>query len=186
MPEKEFSEEVKWFLRSLQLIQDEFAESVGGQIVTTDKDGNLVTKMSGAQRVCKLIMDTEEGKKKCGEAYKTALSLVKSMKEAAFMDCHAGYASLWVPVKVKGEIVGSITGCGGRYDRGESEEKLREKFSKLADEIGIEDKEDFLKAAVDEISPVSEEEMRKRAERLAKLVGVLAEETALKEVFGVK
>jgi len=185
MVEKQFSEEAKWFLNNLQLIQDDFAKSVGGQIVTTDKGGNLVTKMSGAQRVCKLIMGTEKGKEKCGEAYKTALSLVKSMKEAAFMDCHAGYASLWVPVKIKGEIVGSITGCGGRYDRGESDEELRERYSKLADELGITDKEDFLKAAVDEISPVSEEEMKERSERLAKLVGVLAEETALKEVFGI-
>ena len=102
------------------------------------------------------------------------------------MDCYAGYASLWVPIKVRGEIVGSITGCGGRYDRGESKEGLREKFAKLADELGVEDKEDFLKAAIDEISPVREEEMKKRAERLSKLVGILAEETALSEVFGVE
>ena len=186
MPEKKLSEEAQWFLRNLQKIQDDFAESVGGQIITTDKEGNLVTKMSGAQRVCKLIMATEEGKRKCGEAYKTALSLIRTMKEPAFMDCYAGYASLWVPIKVKGEIVGSITGCGGRYDRGESQEELREKYSKLAEELGIEDKEDFLKAAVDEIGePVTTTEMQKRAERLSKLVGILAEETALAEVFGV-
>lgn len=184
MPEKKPSEEAQWFLRNLQKLQDDFAESVGAQIVTTDKEGNLVTKMSGAQRACQLIMAVEEGKKKCGEAYKTALSLVKTMKDPVFMDCYAGYASLWVPIKVKGEIVGSITGCGGRYDRGESKEELREKFSRLADELGIENKEDFLKAAVDEIKPVTEEEMRKRAERLAKLVGILAEETALGEIFG--
>ena len=186
MPEKKLSEEAQWFLRNLQKLQDDFAESVGGQIVTTDKEGNLVTKMSGAQRVCKLIMATEEGKKKCGECYKTALSLVRTMKEAAFIDCYAGYASLWVPIRIKGEIVGSITGCGGRYDRGESQEELREKYSKLAEELGIEDKEDFLKAAVEEIkNPITEGEMKKRAERLSKLVGILAEETALSEVFGV-
>ena len=55
----------------------------------------------------------------------------------------------------------------------------------MAGELGIEDKEDFLKAAIDEIKIlVTEEEMKKRAERLAKLVAILAEETALKEVFG--
>jgi len=185
MSEKEFSKEAKWFVRNIQVIQDEFAESIGAQIVTTDKNGELVTEMSGAQRVCKLIMGTEKGKERCGEAYKTALSLVKSLKESAFMDCHAGYASLWIPIKVKGEVVGSITGCGGRYNRGESEDELKEKFSKLADELGIEDKEDFLKAAIAEISPVTEEEVKERAERLSKLVSVLAEETALKEVFVV-
>ncbi|MDI6883478.1 MAG: PocR ligand-binding domain-containing protein, partial [Patescibacteria group bacterium] len=178
------SEEAQWFLRNLQKLQDDFAESVGAQIVTTDKRGELVTKMSGTQRVCKLIMATEGGKKKCEECYKMALSLVRTQKEPAFMDCYAGYASLWVPIKVKGEIVGSITGCGGRYDRGESQEELREKYSKLADELGIEDKEDFLKAAVDEVrNPITEVEMKKRAERLSKLVGILVEETALSEVF---
>lgn len=183
---KELSEEAQWFLRNLQKLQDDFAESVGGQIIITDKEGNLVTKMSGAQRVCQLIMGTEGGKKKCGEALKTVLSLVKTMKESAFMDCYAGYAALQVPIKVNGEIVGSITGCGGRYDRGESREELRKKYLKLADELGIKDKEDFLKAAVDEVkNPITEAEMKKRAERLSKLVGILAEETALSEVFGV-
>jgi ligand-binding sensor protein len=184
MPEKNFSTEAQWFLKNLQKLQDDFAESVGGQIVTTDKEGNLLTKMSGAQRVCKLIMETEQGKAKCSEAYKTALSLVKTMKEPAFMDCHAGYASLWMPIKINGKIVGSITGCGGKYDRGESKEELREKFSKLADDLGISDKEDFLKAGVDEIDPVSEKEMKDRATKLAKLVVTLAEEDVLKEVFG--
>ena len=191
MPEeKKLSEEAQWFLRNLQKLQDDFAESVGAQIVTTDKEGNLLTKMSGTQRICQLIMKTEEGKKKCKECYKTALSLVKTQKTPCFMDCYAGFASLWVPIKVRGEIVGSITGCGGRYERGESEEKLREKYSKLADDLGITEdihpREDFLKAAIDEISPVVEEEMKKRAERLAKLAGILAEETALSEAFGIK
>lgn len=184
MPNKNISEEAQWFLRNLQKLQDDFAESVGGQIVTTDKEGNLVTKMSGAQRVCRLIMATEKGKEKCGGAYKMALSLVKTMKEPAFMDCYAGYASLWVPIKINGNIVGSITGCGGIYDRGESKEELKKKFSKLADELGISDKEDFLKAAVDEIRPVTEKEMKDRAIKLAKLVVTLAEEDVLKEVFG--
>jgi hypothetical protein len=43
-----------------------------------------------------------------------------------------------------------------------------------------------LKAAIDEVkNPITEAEMKKRAERLSKLVGILAEETALSEVFGV-
>ena len=120
---KTFSEEAQWFLRNVQKLQDDFAESVGGQIVMTDKEGNLITQMSGAQRVCKLIMATKEGKKKCDECYKTALSLVKTRKEPVFMDCWAGFASLWVPIKIGDEIVGSITGCGGRYNRGERAKK---------------------------------------------------------------
>ncbi len=184
MPKDNLSEEAQWFLRNLQKLQDDFAESVGGQIVTTDKEGNLVTEMSGQRRVCKMIMGTEKGKTECEKAYKTAVSLVKEQKEPIFMDCHAGFASLWVPIEVDGEIVGSITGCGGRYERGESDDELREKFAKLADDLGVkEDKDDFVKAAVDEIKSVTEEEMQKRARYLSKLVAILAKETALSEVF---
>ncbi len=183
MDKKQYSKEAQWFLRNLQKLQDDFAENVGGQIVTTDKEGELVTVMSGQRRVCGLIMATKKGKEECEKAYKTALSLIKKQREAIFMDCHAGYASLWVPIKVKGEIVGSITGCGGRYDRGENNDELREKFSKYANKLGIKDKDDFLKAAIEEINPVTEEQMRRRANRLSKLVSILAEETALGEVF---
>lgn len=185
MSEKELSNEGKWFLKNLQKIQDNFAEDIGAQIVTTDKEGNLVTEMSGQQEVCQIIQKTEKGKQGCQEAYQTALSLVKTMKEPAFMDCHAGLASLWIPIKVKGEIVGSVTGCGGRYDRGESEEELKKKFRAKAEELGIgeEDMDKYLEA-VAKVKVTTEEEMKKRADRLSKLVGVLAEETALKEVFG--
>lgn len=186
MTNKNLSEEAQWLLRNIQRIQDDFAEAIGAQIVITDKKGNMITKMAGIQRVCQLIQTTERGMAECGKCYQAALSLVLTQKAPCFMDCYAGYASLWVPIKVRGEIVGSITGCGGRYDRGKTKEELKERYSKLADELGIKDKEDFLKAAVDEIkSPLTEAEMQTRAERLTKLVGVLAEETALSEVFGL-
>jgi len=190
MPEKQLSEEALWFIKNLQMLQDDFADTIGAQIVTTDRNGNLITKMSGQQKICQIIQKTEKGKNGCTNAYHTALGLVKKMKEPIFMDCHAGLASLWVPIKTKsGEIVGSITGCGGRYDRGESEEEIKEKFSKLADKLGITEeicpRDDFLKA-LEEVKVITEAEMKKRAERLAKLVGILAEETALKEAFKIE
>lgn len=191
MEKEKLSEEGKWFLKNLQRIQDNFAEAVGAQIVTTDKRGQLITEMSGQQRACEIIQKTEKGKKMCTDCYKTALSLVKDKEESVFMDCPAGFASLWVPIKTGEEqIVGSITGCGGRYDRGEEREELEERFNDLADELGLSDdihpRQDFLKAAVEEVKVITEEEMRKRAERLAELVGILTEETALKEAFRVE
>jgi len=188
MPNKKLSGEAEWFLKSLQTLQDDFAESIGAQIVTTDKEGNLITKMSGQMKVCSdFIQKTEKGKKACTDTYHTAVGLVKTMKEPAFMDCFAGYASLWVPIKTReGEIVGSITGCGGRFDRGESEEQLKEKFTKLANDLDINPDKNYLKAAVEDVKTVTEEEMRKRATMLAKLAGILAEETALSEAFGIK
>jgi len=188
MPNKTLSGEAEWFLKSLQTLQDDFAESVGAQIVTTDKEGNLITKMSGQMKVCSdFIQKTDKGKKACTDTFHTAVGLVKTMKEPAFMDCFAGYASLWVPIKTKeGEIVGSITGCGGRFDRGEGKEEIEKKFTKLANDLEVEVNEKYLKEAIDNVKVVTEEEMKKRAKRLAKLVGVLAEETALSEAFGIK
>ncbi len=183
MEKKELSEEAKWCLRGIQLLQDDFASAVGAQIVMTDKEGNLITKMSGQQRVCQLIMGTEEGKKECEICYNSALNLVRTQKEPLFVECWAGFASLWVPITVEGEVVGSITGCGGRFSEGKKEEDLREYYLKLAEKLKIENKEDFLKAAIEEITPVTKEEMKKRAEMLAKLVSILIKETALKEVF---
>lgn len=181
--EKHFSEEAQWFLHNIQLLQDDFAAAVGGQIVTTDKDGNLLTKMSGQQRACQMIMATQKGKDQCENCYKTALSLVKTQKDPLFMDCYAGFASLWVPISLNGQVIGSITGCGGRYQKGQSAEELKEYYARLADDLGIADKEDFIKAAVEEVNSVTQEEMQTRAERLAKLVSVLVEETTLKEAF---
>lgn len=186
-----FSEEGAWFLENLQRLQDNFADAVGAQIVTTDSEGKLITEMSGKQRACGIIQKTEKGKKMCTDCYKTALGLVKDQEEAVFMDCPAGFASLWVPIRTsEGKIVGAITGCGGRYDRGESKEELKERYNKLADDLELTEevhsREDFLKAAVDEVKEITEEEMEKRAKRLAKLVGILAEETALKEAFTVE
>jgi len=191
MDKNKLGEESQWFLKNLQRLQDNFADAVGAQIVTTDSEGGLITEMSGQQRACQIIQKTEKGKEECTNCYKTAVSLVKDKKEPIFMDCHAGFASLWVPIKTReGRIVGSITGCGGRYDRGEDREEVKEKFNKLADDIGLTDKvhdrDDFLKDAVDEVNLITEEEMEKRATRLAKLVGILAEETALKEAFRVE
>ncbi len=191
MSEKKISEEAKWFLNNIQKLQDDFAEAIGAQIVITDRDGGLLTKMSGQQRACQIIQKTKKGRENCTKCYKDTLASVRNLEKPNFLNCWSGIASLSVPIKTKdGRIVGGISGCGGRHDRGESREELREKFSKLADEIGItqevHDREDFLKAAVDEIKVITIEEVRKRAERLAKLVAILAEETALKEAFILK
>jgi len=184
--EKSLSESAQWFLRDFQKLLNDFANEAGIQIVAIDREGNVITEMTGVQRVCKLILATEDGRIRCRDNYKMALSLVKAKKEPFFIDCYAGFASVWVPIIIRGILIGVIVGCGGRYDRGESQEKLREKFSKLASELGIIDKEDFLKAAIDEVKIANEDEMKKRGERLKKLVEILAEtaQTPLKEVFG--
>ncbi len=187
MPRKrEISETAKWFLNNLQRLQNDFAEVSGVQIVTINLEGDLITERSGGQKVYKLILSTEEGEIRLRDTYKVGISLIRNKKETVFMNCFAGFACVFVPIILKGKLIGAIVSCGGRHERGESKEKLREKFSKLANELGVREKEDFLRAAIDEVEPVTEEELKKRAGKLAKLIEILAETavTPLKEVFG--
>lgn len=187
MPEdKSLSESAQWFLRDFQELLNNFAKEMEIQVVAIDREGDLITEISGNQRVCKMILSNEEGRVRCKDSFKMALALVKTKKEPIFTDCYAGFASVWIPIVIREAIIGVIIGCGGKQERGESKEKLRERFSKLANELGIIDRENFLKAAIEEVKIVDEEEIQKRAERLRKLVEILAEtaQTPLKEVFG--
>jgi len=183
---KPLSEAAQWFLRDFQRLLDDFAKETGAQIAVVNQGGNLVIEILGPQRVHKLIMASEEGRTRYRDAYKTALSLVRAQKKPIFVEDFAGYACVWVPILIRGKVIGLIVSCGGRYDKGESREKLIEKFSKLADELGVVNKEDFLKAAIDEVKIVTKEDVHKRAERLIKLIEILSEtaRTPLKEVFG--
>ena len=184
--EKSLSESAQWFLRDFQKLLDDFAVEEDVWIVAIDKKENLVTESPGVQRVFKLIMATEEGKIRYRDNYKMAFTLIKTQGKTIFSDDFAGFASAWLPISVRGSLIGLMIISGGRYDRGEIREKLREKYSKLADELGIVDKEDFIKAAIEEVKIVDEEEMEKKAGKLKKLIEVLLEttQTPLKEVFG--
>lgn len=184
--EKSLSEAAQWFLRDFQKTLDDFATEAGVQVIIVNKDGDFVSEIRGVQRVCKLIMATEDGRTRCKDHFKSALPLMTAQKKPVFTECYAGFASVWAPIIIKDRLIGVIISCGGRYDREESREKLEKKFSKLADEIGVMQKEDFIKAAIDEVPLVSKEELKARTERLKELFDILATtaHTPLKEVFG--
>lgn len=183
---KSLSESARWFLEELQKTLDNFANAKGIQVVVIDKEGKLVSNFYGTQSVCKLILATEEGRIRCIDHFKIALSIVKIQKKAIFTECYAGFASLWVPIIIRGSLIGAIIGCGGKYEDQENIEKLKEKFSELANQLGVISKEDFLRAAIDETSVITKEEMEKRIEKVQELFDILSKtaHTPLKEVFG--
>jgi len=184
--EKRFlSEAAQWFLRDFQGLLKDFAEENDAQCLATNKEGSLITELNGVQDVCKKILATEEGQMRCRDHFKIISSLAKDQKKPIFVDCYAGFASVCIPIIIR-EVIGTLISCGGKYDRGESREKLINKLSKLADELGILDKEGFLRAAIDKVKTTTEEEMKQRTEKLSKLIDILTEtaHTPLKEVFG--
>jgi ligand-binding sensor protein len=186
MPEKTLSEAAQAFLKEFQRTLNDFAQQTGFQVFLLDKEGGLITEMEGVQEVCKLILSQEEGRIRCRDCLKIGLSLVRNQKQPIFAECYAGFVLSWLPIIVREALIGLIVVCGGKQEKGEREEKLREKFSKLADELGIFEKDRFLKLAMERTKLVNENEMKKDVEKLKKLIDILVEnvQTPLKEIFG--
>jgi len=183
---KDLSEAAQWFLDDLQNALDTLAESIAVQIFIIAKDGSLVSELKGVQRACKMILAIEDGRIRCQDHFRMALSLIEAKKETVFVECYAGFASLWTPIVINGKFMGAIISCGGRYDKKYGAGEIKEKLSKIADEIGIMPKDDFTKAGGEEVVLVDEKKLKTRAKNLEGLFALLAKSTItpLKEAFG--
>lgn len=179
---KEYSEEATRLLKTLQSLQDDFAEIMGAIIVTTDRNGDLVTNMSGLPAPCKMIRETEQGLARCEKDYHAALALSGKHADVALIKCHAGFVALYIPIFLKGELVGSITGCGGRFS-GMSYQELEEKYANLARELGIANPDEFVRVVKTGSKIASENEIKRRISLISTAIQTLIEETPLKEVF---
>jgi len=130
MPKKEIPPEAEPFVKILQQTQDELANIMDAIVVTTDSEGNLITEMSGMPKACEMIRATQKGLEGCEKSYAAAMSLFGKREEPYIGPCHAGFTSIWIPLKVKGKIVGSITGCGG-LPADKTDEEIREEYGNL-------------------------------------------------------
>jgi len=182
---KDLSEAAQWFLNDLQNILDGLGESMSVQVFIIGRDGNLVSELKGVQRACKMILALEDGRIRCRDHFRVALSLIETKKEPVFVECYAGFASLWTPIVINGKFMGAIISCGGRYDKKYNAKKIEKKLSKIADEIGIMPKHDFIKAGEEEVVLVDEKKLKTRAKNLEGLFALLAKTTItpLKEAF---
>ncbi len=182
MPKKEIPKEAEPFVKILQQTQDELANIMDALVVTTDSEGNLITEMSGIPKACQMIRETEDGLEGCEKSYAAAVGLFGKREEPYIGPCHAGFTSIWVPLKVKGKIVGSITGCGG-LPADMTEEKIREVYGEIADKFGIKDKEKFIQEVINKKRITSEEEIKRRVALLSVTISSLIENTCLQEIF---
>jgi len=144
----------------LQKFLDAFSEAVGVAGLATDKDGNPLTKPSNFTEFCmKVNRGCEKGLKRCmkSDAYGGAES-AKTGRPAVYY-CENGLMDFGAPIILNGKQVGSILG-GQVLTR----EPKREKYEKLAEEIGV-DKEVYLKA-LSKVKIVPEKQIRAAAELL--------------------
>lgn len=75
-------------LNCIQAMQDVFAEVLGIGAITTDPDGNSLTKMSNPCQFCQLILNTDSGKQACVDSWKKLTE--KTSPQTDFDVCHAG------------------------------------------------------------------------------------------------
>lgn len=87
----------------MQPVQDVFAEVSKAGAVTTDKDGNPITKISNACDFCKLILASEEGKQACRQSWKKLFDQTET--EPEFVRCHAGLEYARARIEVDNELV---------------------------------------------------------------------------------
>ena len=154
----------------LQKIQDEFSKYTGMAALTTDADGNPLTKGSEFTDFCmKYTRHSELGYKRCVLSDKNAaLRALKSGKPVVYV-CHAGLADFASPIMLGDRLVGCFLGGQVRISSVIDKKVLEE----TAEELGIEYKSYY--QAMKRINTVRKKDLEKSAKFLGIVAGVLSE-----------
>ena len=125
-------------LEELEEMQEAWAKATGMAAVFTDADGNYLTGETNFTNFCaKLTRGTPEGLRRCIDTDQHGLE--KAGIEKGCYSCHAGLMDFAYPIVIHatGETV--MTAVGGQV-RPSDEELDEEKFRKIANEIGVDEK----------------------------------------------
>lgn len=121
----------------LQEIQDGFADVTGMAALTTDADGNPVTKGSNFTDFCmKYTRQSRLGCERCEKCDRDGGEQTQRTGKAAAYPCHAGLMDFAAPIMVNGEFIGSF--IGGQVLTEAPDEA---KFRRIAKELGINENE---------------------------------------------
>ncbi|MGN0679222.1 MAG: PocR ligand-binding domain-containing protein, partial [Oscillospiraceae bacterium] len=152
----------------LQQIQDAFSDMTGMAALTTDADGNPVTRGSNFTDFCmKYTRQSELGLIRCEGCDKRGAEItLQSGKPCAYY-CHAGLMDFAAPIMANGVMIGSF--IGGQVL---PEEPELEKFEKIAKELDINPEE--YKYALKSVRIASKETIDKAARSLYVMANVLS------------
>lgn len=154
---------------TLQSIQDGFAKLTGMAALTTDADGNAVTKGSNFTEFCMdLTRKRREGCRRCGQCDKKGGEDALLSRKSVAYSCHAGLVDFAAPIMLGGEMIGSF--IGGQVL---TEEPDEEKFRSIARELGID--EDKYIAALRKVKIVSRDKVEAAADFLFIIAGLLSQ-----------
>ncbi|NPV55422.1 MAG: helix-turn-helix domain-containing protein [Anaerolineae bacterium] len=90
-------------LHCMQPVQDVFGEIAEVGSVTTNTNGEPLTRISNCSDFCKLIMGSAEGRAACMSAWRSLVERRQAVTE--FVTCHAGLQYASAPIEVQGELV---------------------------------------------------------------------------------
>lgn len=155
-------------IEALQRIQDGFSKYTGMAAITTDVDGQPITKESGFTRFCNgLTRQSELGCKECEKCDKEgSFRTLEDGKATAYV-CHAGLMDFAAPIMVEGRVIGGFIGGQVRI-KDVDEDDMRDKAIKY----GI-DPNEYISAAY-ETSLLTREDVEKAAHFLEELAAALS------------
>lgn len=154
----------------LQKIQDEFSKYTGIAALTTDAEGNPITKGSASTDFCmKYTRGSELGFQRCVECDRNAALMALEKGEPVVYLCHAGLADFASPIMLGDRLLGCFLGGQVRMSSEIDEEVLKQK----AAELGIE--YECYHKALKNIGVMDKQELEKSAKFLGIVASVLSE-----------
>lgn len=154
---------------TLQSIQDGFAKLTGMAALTTDAQGNAVTRGSNFTDFCMdLTRKSREGCRRCGQCDKKGGEDALLSRKSVAYSCHAGLVDFAAPIMLGGEMIGSF--IGGQVL---TEAPDEEKFRAIARELSID--EDKYIAALRKVKIVERSQVEAAADFLFIIAGLLSQ-----------
>jgi excisionase family DNA binding protein len=93
-------------LHCMQPVQDVFAEIAEIGAVTTNPEGEPLTRISNVCGFCSLILDSEEGRRGCISSWKQLAEQKEATPE--FVSCHAGLQYARAAIEVRGNLIAML------------------------------------------------------------------------------
>lgn len=154
--------------RTLQTLQDAFANATGMAALATDDTG-AVTELSNPTDFCmKYTRNSREGCERCNKCDLQGGAEANRTGRPATYFCHANLVDFAVPIIINGQHIGSL--IGGQVL---TEEPDEEKFRKIAREIGV-NPDEYI-AALRKVKIVPKKQVDAAANLLSQIASALSE-----------
>ncbi len=123
-------------LSCIQAVQSIFADAMDIATVTTDIWGDALTDVSNGCDFCRMILSSEEGKRRCSVFW-------RSLGNPEVTTCHAGLIGVGDRITTNGKWVGMVASCQlDLQDReGNNPVDWRENLPRLADDLDLSEKD---------------------------------------------